>query len=108
VSRARYFYIRKHIRFGPGSRNERAEKEVLAREGNCGITVSHVLQFANEPGPKLSATEAAQFLNQNGLAQNVWIHMMQAGEEFIESNRQTRGTVPGTCRSSSAQAAMVQ
>jgi len=32
---------------------------------------------------------------------------MQAGEEFIKSNLQAKGTVPEACRSS-AQAAMVQ
>lgn len=50
------------------------------------ITLSHVRQFAQEMGGSLSEAEVAQFLNQNGLAQNVWMHMMQAGEEFIKSN----------------------
>ena len=53
------------------------------------ITLSHVLQFANEMGTSMNATEVAQFLNHNGLAQHVWIHMMQAGEEFIKSNLQS-------------------
>ncbi len=52
------------------------------------ITVTHVQEFAQELGAKLDAAEVAQFLNHNGLAQNVWIHMMEAGEQFIKSNLQ--------------------
>jgi hypothetical protein len=54
------------------------------------ITVTHLQQFAHEMGTTLSATEVAQFLNQNGLAQNVWMHMMQAGEQYIKSNLKTK------------------
>ena len=50
------------------------------------ITMTHLQQFAQEAGTNLSAAEVAQFLNRDGLAQNVWMHMMQAGEEFIKSN----------------------
>jgi hypothetical protein len=54
------------------------------------ITVTHLQQFAQEMGTNLSATEVAQFLNQNGLAQNVWMHMMQAGEQYIKSNLKSK------------------
>ena len=54
------------------------------------ITVTHLQQFAQEVGTDLSATEVAQFLNQNGLAQDVWMHMMQAGEQYIKSNLKTK------------------
>jgi hypothetical protein len=50
------------------------------------ITVAHLLQFAGEVGTKMSAADAATFLNENGRAQAVWIHMMQAGEEFLKTN----------------------
>ncbi len=50
------------------------------------ITVAHMLQFAREMGASLSAEEAAAFLNEKGLAQAVWTHMMEAGEEFLKSN----------------------
>ena len=50
------------------------------------ITMTHLQQFAQEVGKDLSAEEVAQFLNKDGLAQNVWMHMMQAGEQFIQSN----------------------
>jgi hypothetical protein len=54
------------------------------------ITMTHLQQFAQEMGSNLSATEVAQFLNQDGLAQNVWMHMMQAGEQYIKSNLKTK------------------
>ena len=61
------------------------------------ITVTHLQQFAQEMGTNLSATEVAQFLNQNGVAQNVWMHMMQAGEQYIKSNLKTKFVaMPGT------------
>jgi hypothetical protein len=50
------------------------------------ITVGHMLQFARELGSTMNTTEAAEFLNEHGRAQAVWIHMMQAGEEFLKSN----------------------
>ena len=50
------------------------------------ITVAHMLQFAREAGTTMSNAEAAEFLNEHGRAQAVWIHMMQAGEEFLKSN----------------------
>jgi hypothetical protein len=72
------------------------------------ITVTHLQQFAQEVGTNLSATEVAQFLNQNGLAQNVWMHMMQAGEQYIKSNLQTKFVAIPPADRSSRQAAMVQ
>ena len=54
------------------------------------ITLTHLQQFAHEIGTTLSGTEVAQFLNQNGLAQNVWMHMMQAGEQYIKSNLKSK------------------
>ena len=50
------------------------------------ITVAHMLQFASEMGTNMSAAEVAAFLNENGHAQDIWTHMMQAGEEYIKSN----------------------
>ena len=50
------------------------------------ITVAHMLQFAREMGTNMNAAEAAAFLNEKGRAQDVWMHMMQAGEEFLKSN----------------------
>lgn len=50
------------------------------------ITVTHMLQFARELGTNMNATEAAAFLNEKGRAQDVWTHMMQAGEEYLKSS----------------------
>ncbi|MDR3747399.1 MAG: hypothetical protein P4M04_04450 [Acidobacteriota bacterium] len=49
------------------------------------ITLAHVLQFARESGRELSAAELASFLNENGRAQGIWMHMMQAAEQYIKS-----------------------
>ena len=50
------------------------------------ITISHIQQFAEELGTNMSAAEVVEFFNQNGRAQDVWIHMMQAGEQYIKSD----------------------
>jgi hypothetical protein len=72
------------------------------------ITLTHVQEFAQELGSNLTSTELADFLNKNGLAQSVWVHMMQAGEQYIKSSLMTKGvTVPLDVRACT-QAAMVQ
>jgi hypothetical protein len=72
------------------------------------LTMAHVVQFAQEMGSNMSATEVAEFLNHNGIAQNVWIHMMQAGEQYIKSSLKTKGVnLPDVTRPR-IQAAMVQ
>jgi hypothetical protein len=35
------------------------------------LTMAHVVQFAQEMGTNMSAAEVAEFLNHNGIAQNV-------------------------------------
>lgn len=72
------------------------------------ITVIHLQQFAQELGTNLSAAEVAQFLNQNGLAQNVWMHMMQAGEQYIKSSLKTRSIAIPPGDRTAAHAAMIQ
>ena len=54
------------------------------------ITLAHLQQFAREMGSSMSAAEVAAFLNENGRAQDVWTHMMQAGEEYIKSGLASR------------------
>jgi len=34
----------------------------------------------------MDATEVAAFLNEKGRAQDIWTHMMQAGEAYIKSS----------------------
>jgi len=72
------------------------------------ITVTHVLEFAQEMGANLNAAEVATFLNQNGTAQNVWIHMMQAGEQYIKSNLKTKALDLPVVSRPGAHAATVQ
>jgi hypothetical protein len=49
------------------------------------ITLAHLQHFAAESGTKMSAAEVAAFLNQEGRAQDLWVHMMQAGEDYVKS-----------------------
>ncbi len=49
------------------------------------ITLVHLQQFAREAGTNMNAAELAAFLNEKGRAQAVWIHMMQAGEDYVKS-----------------------
>jgi hypothetical protein len=71
------------------------------------ITVTHLQQFAQEVGTNLTATEVAQFLNQDGLAQDVWMHMMQAGEQYIKSNLKSKCLAVRTADRAAACATMV-
>jgi hypothetical protein len=47
------------------------------------ITLSHLLQLAQEHGCCLSHEQALAFLNQEGRANEMWKHMMYAGFDFI-------------------------
>lgn len=50
------------------------------------ITLPHLLRLANEQGCSVSREQALAFLNEQGLAFEMWKHMMQAGEDFIASS----------------------
>ena len=54
------------------------------------ITLAHMLQFARELGTNMDAAEVAEFLNEKGRAQGIWMQMMQAGEAYIKSNLEDR------------------
>lgn len=71
------------------------------------ITVAHLRQFAQEMGNNVSAAEMATFLNEKGRAQNVWMHMMQAGEEYIKSSLEVRQPGLHTVNQPVAQANLV-
>ena len=49
------------------------------------IALPHLLRLANEHGCSVTQQQAAAFLNQEGHANEMWKHMMQAGEEFVAS-----------------------
>jgi hypothetical protein len=50
------------------------------------ITLSHLIRLGNEQGCPVSRQQALAFLNQEGQAFEMWKHMMQAAEEFIEGS----------------------
>ena len=68
------------------------------------VAVAHVQQFAKEMGIKMSAADAAVFLNEKGRAQAVWTYMMQAGEEFLKANLAGRNGIHDGNRSAAAAA----
>lgn len=72
------------------------------------ITLAHLQQFAAESGSRMSAAEVAAFLNQEGRAHSMWVHMMQAGEDYMKSilEQQTVGFKP--VKQVSTHATMVQ
>jgi hypothetical protein len=72
------------------------------------LTMAHVVQFAQEMGANMDASEVAEFLNHNGTAQNVWMHMMQAGEHYIKSSLKTKSVSLPVANRARVQAAMVQ
>ncbi len=70
------------------------------------ITLTHVQAFAQEMGTKVTTEEVTAFLNQNGMAQRLWIHMMKAGEQYIKSGLQ--GEVAVLPQDLAVQAATIQ
>ena len=47
------------------------------------ITLAHLMRLGSEQGCPVSRQQALAFLNQEGLAFEMWKHMMQAAEDFI-------------------------
>ena len=66
--------------------NKKCWREKVTAE----ITMAHLQQFAKELGNNMSAAEVAAFLNEEGRAQGVWMHMMLAGEEYIKAGLESR------------------
>ncbi len=56
------------------------------------ITLAHLQHFAAESGSHMNAAEVAAFLNQDGRAHLMWVHMMQAGEDYMKSILEQRVT----------------
>ena len=84
------------------------EKKFWREKVTAEISLVHVQAFAQEMGTTITAAEVAEFLNQAGVAQNLWIHMMQAGEQYIKSNLKSKiMPMPGKPRMS-AEGAMIQ
>lgn len=66
------------------------EKKFWREKVTAEIGLVHVQAFAQEMGTPITAAEVTEFLNQPGMAQSLWIHMMQAGEQYIKSNLQRK------------------
>lgn len=49
------------------------------------ITVAHLRAFAAEVGCKLASDEAVALLNRGELAQQMWMQMMHAAEEYAKA-----------------------
>jgi hypothetical protein len=62
------------------------EKKFWREKVTAEIGLVHVQAFAQEMGSTITAVEVAEFLNQSGVAQGLWVHMMRAGEQYIKSN----------------------
>jgi hypothetical protein len=75
---------------------EKKKREKVVAE----ISVSHLMEFANEIGRSMTQEEAIGFLNKEGRAYEMWKQMMHAGEEYLKAalDRQTPYEV-GTERS---------
>jgi intracellular sulfur oxidation DsrE/DsrF family protein len=47
------------------------------------ITLLHLIRLASEHGHSVTREQAVAFLNEKESAQEIWMHMMQAGLDFI-------------------------
>jgi len=72
------------------------------------ITLAHLQHFADESGNHLSAAEVAALLNQDGRAHDMWIHMMQAGEDYMKSILEQKMVSMHVVKQAPIQAALVQ
>jgi hypothetical protein len=68
--------------------NEKKKREKVTAE----ITAYHLTQWVAAEGRCFSQDDAVAFLNQDGHAYDMWMHMMHAGEAFIKArlDRQKR------------------
>ena len=73
------------------------------------ITLFHLMRLASERGRSVSREQAIAFLNQER-AQEMWMHMMQAGEEYIKAtladSKMGKGYIP-PLKQTSVRASMV-
>jgi hypothetical protein len=74
--------------------NEVTSKKCWRERVTAEITVAHLVEFAREAGGEISLQQAANFLNENGHAYEMWMQMMRAGEDFIKANIGTGSRIP--------------
>ena len=64
---------------GVNTMNKKRDRERVIAE----ITLFHLMRLGSEHGRSVSREQAMAFLNEEGYAQEMWKHMMQAGLDFI-------------------------
>ena len=72
------------------------------------ITLAHLQHFAAESGSHMSADEVAAFLNHDGRANDMWICMMQAGEDYMKSALQQKVSAMHVVKHAPTHTALVQ
>ncbi len=72
------------------------------------ITLAHLQHFADESGSHMSAAEVAALLNQDGRAHGMWVHMMQAGEDYMKSILEQKMVTMHVVKQVPTHAALVQ
>jgi hypothetical protein len=106
--RSRYFHSRNRNSFCREAEMIDLKKKCWREKVTAEITVAHMLQFARELGTNMSSAEVAAFLNQNGRAQGVWTHMMQAGEDYIKLSLEANSVGIQRVKQKVSQANLVQ
>jgi hypothetical protein len=105
---SRYFHSRNSNSFCREAEMIDLKKKYWREKVTAEITVAHMLQFARELGANMNAAEVAAFLNQKGRAQGVWMHMMQAGEEYIKSSLEANPLAVHSAKQTASHAGRVQ
>ena len=83
---------------------EKKKREKVVAE----ITLTHLTEFAEGLGLRMSHEEAIAFLNQNGRAYDMWKHMMHAAEDFIACSLLRHSLSPGGHHGFASQARQVR
>jgi hypothetical protein len=60
------------------------------------LTFRHLIEAGREAGQFISDEEALEFLNQDGHADQMWIRMMRAGEDYAMSKLREASVRPST------------
>jgi hypothetical protein len=103
-----YFYLRKANSFCREADMIDLKKKCWREKVTAEITVAHMLQVAKELGTDMTAAEVAAFLNEKGRAQDIWMHMMQAGEDYIKSSLKRSGVGIHSVKQSASRAPLLQ
>ena len=84
--------------------NKKCWREKVTAE----ITLAHLQHFVAELGSHMSTAEVAALLNQDGRAHDMWVHMMQAGEDYIKSVLEQKVVVMHAVKQAPTQPTLLQ